>query len=209
MQRRLFYGSSLCKYVLKDFFPLDTIALSRKKNFKEPSSSLFSLSSDIHFSDRLLVPFAVAGYSVLCFMSPWASHCVFLLALFWNLWIATGHKSMWIRRLAYFKTLRTHSALTEWSVYKLFKWLDSRLLLLKCTFVTISSSADLIRFRSQSQSPIVYNWGWIEYERWIQTAWDLMPLGFDVWINEVIARTISCSEHGNQFVESEECLPNH
>ena len=109
-------------------------------------------------------------------MSLWASHCVFLLALFWNLWIATGHKSMWIRRLAYFKTLRTHSALTEWSVYKLFKWLDSRLLLLKCTFVTISSSADLIRFRSQSQSPIVYNWGWIEYERWIQTAWVLMPL---------------------------------
>ena len=33
----------------------------------------------------------------------------FLLALFWNLWIAAGHKSMWIRRLAFFKILCTQA----------------------------------------------------------------------------------------------------
>ena len=132
-------------------------------------------------------------------MSPWASHCVFLLALFWNLWIATGHKSMWIRRLAYFKTLRTHSTLTEWSVYKLFKWLDSRLLLLKCTFVTISPSADHIASHSAHRATVRLFIIEARLRTRVECEWDLMPLftfdddglcvlltmyGLVVWIKE-------------------------
>ena len=45
--------------------------------------------------------------TVLWTMFFFMSLSFFLLTLFWNLWIATGHKSMWIRRLAYFKILRT------------------------------------------------------------------------------------------------------
>ena len=45
--------------------------------------------------------------TVLWTMFFFMSLSFFLLTLFSNLWIATGHKSMWIRHLAYFKILAT------------------------------------------------------------------------------------------------------
>ena len=59
--------------------------------------------------------------TVLWTMFFFMSLSFFLLTLFSNLWIATGHKSMWIRHLAYFKILatlpdNTHTVYFPWAV---------------------------------------------------------------------------------------------
>ena len=49
--------------------------------------------------------------TVLWTMFFFMSLSFFLLTLFSNLWIAPGHKSMWIRHLAYFKILATYTTI--------------------------------------------------------------------------------------------------
>ena len=63
----------------------------------------------------------IGSPTVLWTMFFFMSLSFFLLTLFSNLWIATGHKSMWIRHLAYFKILatlpdNTHTVYFPWTV---------------------------------------------------------------------------------------------
>ena len=53
----------------------------------------------------------IGSPTVLWTMFFFMSLSFFLLTLFSNLWIAPGHKSMWIRHLAYFKILATYTTI--------------------------------------------------------------------------------------------------